>query len=120
MSQLTKQQNTMLQAFQSHMTGKRYGDAIAVGQRLLRLGLSTTSEAHYAVLNDLGIAYELSGDQVNVYMEGGEVRFRSLDHLRRAVEVAQSMGRTDLVAKTTQLMQRLPNSYFETLFSALD
>jgi len=72
------------------------------------------------VLNDLGIAYDLSGDEVNVYMKRGEVRFRSLDHLRKAVEVAQSMGRTDLAARTSQLIQRLPNSYFETLFGALD
>jgi len=102
------------------MTGKRYCDAITTGQRLLELGLPPTSEAHYIVLNNLGIAYDLSGDEVNVYMEGGKVRFRSLDHLRGAVEVAQSMGRTDLAARTSQLIQKLPNSYFEMLFEALD
>ena len=120
MAQLTQQQSSMLQTFQSDMTDKRYGDAITTGQRLLELGLPPTSEAHYIVLNNLGIAYDLSGDQVNVYMKGGEVRFRSLDHLRRAVEIAQSMGRSDLAAKTSQLIQRLPNFYFETLFGALD
>ena len=106
MIQLTEQQESMLQAFQTHVTGRRYGDAISVGERLLATGLPK-SKPLYRVLNNLGIAYDCSGDKVNVYMEGGEVRFRSLDHLRRAVEVAQFIGRGDLAARTSELIQKL-------------
>ena len=105
-----KTQTEAVREFEKHMTSRNWEGAVQAGEELVdRLsaeGVELDPRTHYALHNNLGIAYWLSGkeDAVHDPDSGRVVDYHSIAHLRRAVEIAEKNGLRDLAAKTEELL----------------